>query len=114
MYKGYHNQATWVVALWSQKNNEIMDRVAQATNDAWPLMSNDDEDSLMTIVSEYIEDIVVNQEDCLTELMQSLLNAAFAEVDYSEVARVLVNEALCDRRAIAEIEETENGLKGGL
>jgi hypothetical protein len=86
-YNGYNNYETWIIALWIDNDEGLLDQIIELTRGAC------DENDLSNTIEEFIMD---PENGIIPELptgpASDLLNAAISEVDWFELAELYWKE----------------------
>lgn len=101
-YNGYTNYETWCCALWldnEQWSNEQIAEKAQELADALEDPANEDQVWGATVeMADYIENLVTEMEELsemrVTGMFSDLLHAALDVIDYRDIARSRLNDAV--------------------
>ena len=104
-YNGYTNYQTWVVALWidnAQSTQEMLqERAEELVSEMSDVNNNDELRGVTSLMADYIADMVgeMQEFDSLpqTGMFADLLLNALASVDYCDIARSQLADALAER-----------------
>lgn len=97
-YEGWSNYETWAVKLWMDNEEPSYRHYQEVTRDALdnPPIGNEFISAERKLVHELADAIKAEHEEAMPELegfVSDLLNAAFSEIDWTEIAESLIRDA---------------------
>ncbi len=88
-YNGWANYETWLVALWMDNDYGTVDHWNEVAEELW---DEDDPHKSQRLLANRMKDEITEHMPDLKGLYADMLNAAFAEVDWDEIASHYLGE----------------------
>lgn len=107
-YNGYTNYETWLTALWIDNEQGLQETIQEyaqeAYNDAEASEYLSREEKATGDLAKQIEDLIDELNPLISDasLFSDMLNAAFREVDYSDIAKNFINEVDKEEEEVTE------------
>ena len=88
-YNGWTNYETWLVNLWMDNDYGSVDYWNEVAEEVW---DEDDPDKSQRELAKRMKEQIMEGQPELTGLYADMLNAAFSEVDWDEIASHYLGE----------------------
>jgi hypothetical protein len=88
-YNGWTNYETWLVNLWMDNDYGSVDYWNEVAEEVW---DEDDPDKSQRELADRMKEQIMEGQPELTGLYGDMLNAAFSEVDWDEIASHYLGE----------------------